>query len=97
MNDVDWIGLAQDRDKRGSFVDAGMKLRAILNAEKFFSVCTTGGLSISGSAAELRVVCTGSTYESIRNRKSSSRHSRDVRPQWQSRGPVEHTRCAHRS
>jgi hypothetical protein len=43
-NDVDWIGLAQDRDKRGSLLKAEMKLWAAEKAGKFLSGCRSGGI-----------------------------------------------------
>jgi hypothetical protein len=45
--DVDWIGLAQDRDKWRDLVNTAMNLRVPSNAGKFLNDCTTGGLSSS--------------------------------------------------
>jgi hypothetical protein len=42
---VDWIGLAQDRDRWRSLVDAVMNLRVTQNAGKLWSGLTTVGLS----------------------------------------------------
>jgi hypothetical protein len=42
---VDWIGLAQDRDRRRALVNAVMNLRVQQNAGKVSSGCTTGALS----------------------------------------------------
>jgi hypothetical protein len=43
---VDWIGLAQNRDKCKALVNS-VKLRVLYNAEKLSSGFTTGGLSSS--------------------------------------------------
>jgi hypothetical protein len=42
---VDWISLAQDRNKWGALVNAVMNLRVARNAGKLSSGHTTGGLS----------------------------------------------------
>jgi hypothetical protein len=44
---VDWIGLAQDRDKWRDLVNAVMNLCVAYNAGKLLSGFTTGGLSNS--------------------------------------------------
>jgi hypothetical protein len=42
---VDWIDLAQDKDKWRGLVKTVMNLRVPLNAEKFLSGCTIGSFS----------------------------------------------------
>jgi hypothetical protein len=44
---VDWIGLAQDKDKWRALVNAFMNLRVLCNAEKLSSGYTSGGLTSS--------------------------------------------------
>jgi hypothetical protein len=42
---MDWIDLAQDRDKWRALVSTVMNLRVSENAGKFLSGCTIGGFS----------------------------------------------------
>jgi hypothetical protein len=42
---MNWIDLAQDRDKWRVLVKVMMNLQVPINAGKFLSGCTTGGLS----------------------------------------------------
>jgi hypothetical protein len=50
---VDWIGLAQDRDKWRALVKTVMNLRVLTNAGKQSSGCTTGGLSSGTQLTEV--------------------------------------------
>jgi hypothetical protein len=47
MGVIDWIGLAQDRNKWRVLVNSVMNLRVPRNAGKLLSGYITGGLSIS--------------------------------------------------
>jgi hypothetical protein len=51
--DVDWVGLARDRNRRRALVNSVLNLRIPLNARKLSSILTTGGFS---SGAQLHVV-----------------------------------------
>jgi hypothetical protein len=52
LDGVDWIGMAQDRDKWRALVNA-MKLRVPLNTGKLPSGCTTCGLSSGAQLTDL--------------------------------------------
>jgi hypothetical protein len=49
MEGLDWIGLAQERDKCRALVNVALNLRVPLNARKLSSGYTTGGLWSSAS------------------------------------------------
>jgi hypothetical protein len=42
---VEWIDLAQDRDKWRALVNTAMNLRVAYDVGKFLSSCTTGGFA----------------------------------------------------
>jgi hypothetical protein len=50
---VDWIGLAQDRNRWRALVNLALNLRVPLNAGKLMTVLTTGDFSSSTSSIEL--------------------------------------------
>jgi hypothetical protein len=45
LGNMDWINVAQDRDKWRALVSMVMKIRLPPNVEKFLSSCMTGGFS----------------------------------------------------
>jgi hypothetical protein len=51
--DVDWIGLAKDRNRWRALVNSVLNLRVQLNAEKLSSGLTSSGLS---SSVQLHIV-----------------------------------------
>jgi hypothetical protein len=51
--DVDWIGLAKDRNRRRALVNSALNLRVPWNAGKLSSGVTTGDLS---GSAQLHIV-----------------------------------------
>jgi hypothetical protein len=55
-DDMDWIVLAQDTDRRRALVNTGMNLRVPLNVGKFLSSCTTGGFSRRAQLHEVNLV-----------------------------------------
>jgi hypothetical protein len=52
---VDWIDLAQDRDRWRVLLNMVQNLRFQYNAGQFLSSCTTGGLSRRNQLYEYRV------------------------------------------
>jgi hypothetical protein len=55
-DDVDWIGLAQDRDRWRALLDSLLKLRIPWNAGKLSSVLRTGDLSSSSQLQRVSLV-----------------------------------------
>jgi hypothetical protein len=56
MGDVDWIGLAQDRNRWIALVNSVLNLRVPQNAVKLSSVLTTGGLCSSAELHRVEVI-----------------------------------------
>jgi hypothetical protein len=59
-DDVDWIDLAQNRDRRRALVNTVMNLRVTSNDGKFCSSCTIGGFSRRARLHEYKRVSSSS-------------------------------------
>jgi hypothetical protein len=60
--DVDWIGLARDRDRWRALVGLVLNLRVPQNAGKLSSVQTTGGLSSGARLHEVSYIPLSDTF-----------------------------------